>query len=52
MTLNDDASILNRILGCEHAAVETYDHLVRNNGYKANAPHVWDLLRIAELRTR
>lgn len=45
MSLRDDAAILNRILGCEHAAVETYDHLVRT---RATAPQVWDIQRIAE----
>ena len=45
MSLLDDAVILNRILSCEYAAVETYDHLVRNH---AKTPKEWDILRIAE----
>lgn len=45
MTLLSDAAILNRILGCEHAAVETYDHLVR---HQVKSPQEWDIVRIAD----
>lgn len=44
MSLRGDAETLNRILGCEHAALQAYQRVLDNS---AQDPQVWDLLRMA-----